>query len=251
MAVVKPFRGLRPQKDLAAKVAGPPYDVLNSEEAREMAKDNPYSFLQVNKPEISLDPSISEHDERVYQKGAENLRNMISQNILFQDDAPRYYLYKQIMGDHRQVGLVAAASVEDYENDIIKKHEFTRPDKEDDRVKHIQYQNAQVGPVFLTYPANATIDQLTAEILKTAPEYDITGDDGVRHTLWVIDNAALLSTIEKTFASIEYLYVADGHHRSAAAMLPAPLHAPPHGVWRQLLRGRSGAAAGKCVRGVH
>lgn len=218
MAVVKPFRGLRPQKDLAAKVAGPPYDVLNSEEAREMAKDNPYSFLQVNKPEISLDPSISAHDERVYQKGAENLRNMISQNILFQDDAPRYYLYKQIMGDHRQVGLVAAASVEDYENDIIKKHEFTRPDKEDDRVKHIQYQNAQVGPVFLTYPANATIDQLTAEILKTAPEYDITGDDGVRHTLWVIDNAALLSTIEKTFASIEYLYVADGHHRSAAAM---------------------------------
>ncbi len=218
MADVKPFRGLRPQKHLADKVAAPPYDVLNSEEARQLAKDNPYSFLHINKPEISLPPEVDLYDDRVYQKGAENLRKMIDEKIVVQDDSPHFYVYKQVMGSHEQVGLVACASVEDYENDIIKKHEFTRPDKEDDRVKHIDHQNAQVGPVFLTYHANQTIDTLTATTMQSTPEYDITGDDGVRHTLWIVDNADTISTIQNTFAGIDYLYVADGHHRSAAAM---------------------------------
>ncbi len=217
MALVKPFRGLRPNPELVDAVAAPPYDVLNSAEARELATGNPHSFLHVNKPEIDLDPDVNVYDEKVYQKGADNLRKMIADGTVRQDDSECFYVYKQIMGAHSQVGLVANASVAEYENDKIKKHEFTRPEKEDDRVKHIDYQNAQVGPVFLTYRASEAIDALTNQVMGNAPVYDLESD-GVRHTLWVVDDAAVIAELENEFAKIDALYVADGHHRSAAAM---------------------------------
>jgi len=218
MVLVKPFRGLRPKKEYAEKVAAPPYDVLDSREAREMAKDNPYSFLHVNKPEIDLDPDLNSYDEKVYRKGAENLRKLIQQGILIQDEKPKFYVYRQIMGDHIQVGLVACASVEEYEKDIIKKHELTRPDKENDRVKHILHQNAQVGPVFLTYKARPEIDRLIQQVMQNDPENDFTSDDGVRHTLWIIEDDQIIERIQSEFKKVDVLYVADGHHRSAAAM---------------------------------
>lgn len=217
MAKIKPFRGLRPQKELADKVAAPPYDVLSSDEAREMAKDNPYSFLHVNKPEIGLDPEINLYDKRVYLKGAENLRKFIRQGIVFQDESPRFYVYKQVMGRHQQIGLMACASVEEYEKDLIKKHELTRPDKEDDRVNHIDHLNAQVGPVFLTYRADSAIDGLIGKIVQSQPEYDFLSQDGIRHILWVVEEPGTVSALQNAFKKINPLYVADGHHRSAAA----------------------------------
>lgn len=217
MAIVKPFRGLRPRPDIADKVAAPPYDVLDSNEARQMAKGNPISFLHVNKPEIDLDPKIDLYDPRVYQKGAENLKKFITDGIMFQDKKPMFYVYRQIMGDHYQTGLVACASVDEYERDLIKKHELTRPDKEDDRVNHINTVNAQVGPVFLTYKAQKSIDQLIEKITAIEPEYDFISPDKVRHILWLVEEAQLIRKIIDLFATIDYLYVADGHHRSAAA----------------------------------
>jgi len=216
MAIVKPFRALRPKKEFAEKVAAPPYDVLDSNEAREMAKDNPYSFLHVNKPEIDLDPSINLYDERVYQKGAENLKRLQNEGILFQDEKPQFYVYRQIMGGHQQIGLVACASVDEYEKDLIKKHELTRQEKENDRVKHILYLNAQVGPVFLTYRAQKEIDKLIASIIEQEPEYNFTSD-GIQHTLWVVDDDKTINEIVELFLQVPVLYVADGHHRSAAA----------------------------------
>ena len=218
MVTVRPFKGLRPRKELAARVAAPPYDVLSSEEAREMAKNNPYSFLHVNKPEIDLEPGIDLYDPRVYRKGAENLKRLIQEGVMVQDQEPRFYVYQQVMGRHRQVGLVACASVEEYETGLIKKHEHTRPEKEDDRVRHIDHLNAQVGPVFLTYRAREEIDRLMEGIVAQEPEYDFTGEDGVRHTLWVVSHPELIARIQQAFRRVEALYVADGHHRSAAAM---------------------------------
>ena len=218
MAIVRPFRGLRPKKEFAQQVAAPPYDVLSSEEAREMAKDNPYSFLHVNKPEIDLEEGVNPYDQRVYQKGAENLRRLISEGILIEDPNPRFYVYKQVMGGHQQVGLVACASVEEYEKDLIKKHELTRPDKEDDRVNHINYLNAQVGPVFLTYHEQPDIDQLMDDITQSPPEYDFTDEQNVGHTFWVVSDENQIKAIQEAFHKVPYLYVADGHHRSAAAM---------------------------------
>ena len=217
MSVVKPFRGLRPRKELAAKVAAPPYDVLDSNEAREMAKGDPYIFLHVNKPEIDLDPNIDPYDQRVYQKGAENLKKFITDGIIFQDKNPMFYVYRQIMGNHIQTGLVACASVDEYEKDLIKKHELTRPDKEDDRVNHILHLNAQVGPVFLTYKAEAKIDRVIDGITQGTSEYDFTSSDGIRHILWLVGDHKLINKITSLFAQKDVLYVADGHHRSAAA----------------------------------
>lgn len=217
MASVKPFRGLRPKKEYARKVAAPPYDVLSSKEAREMAKDNPLSFLHVNKPEIDLEEGMDPYDERIYRKGAENLHKLIEGGILVRDASPFFYVYKQVMGDHKQVGLVACASVEDYENNLIKKHEFTRQEKEDDRVNHVSHLNAQVGPVFLTYVADPVIDNLVVEVTGSAPEYDFESDDRVRHILWVVDDPRTIARIEQAFQGVPCLYVADGHHRSAAA----------------------------------
>ena len=217
MARIKPFRGLRPVPEKVAEVASPPYDVLNSDEAREKAKDNPLSFLHVVKPEIDLDPAIDHYDPKVYAKGAENLNRLIDQKVLVQDGKPCYYVYRLRMGDHEQVGLVAIASVEDYVQNRIKKHEHTRPDKEQDRVNHINHLNAQAGPVFLTYRANQEIDDLIEKSMTKDPVYDFVGDYDVQHTFYVVEDASLIQRITDAFSRIDALYVADGHHRSAAA----------------------------------
>jgi uncharacterized protein (DUF1015 family) len=218
MAFIKPFAALRPKPELASKICELPYDVMSSEEARGMAKGNPLSFLHVSKPEIDLDPSIDVHDSRVYDKGRENFIRMIKEGNLVRDTAPCFYLYRQVMGTHSQVGLVAAASCEDYERDIIKKHELTRPDKEDDRVRHIEILNSQTGPVFLSYPKNARMDEFTSRVVAARqPDVDFTSSDGVRHTSWRISESAEIKLIQEEFAKIPALYIADGHHRSAAA----------------------------------
>ena len=217
MKLIKPFRALRPTRDLASRVASHPYDVLNREEALALARDNPYSFLHINKPEVDVDASVGVYDQAVYDKGAENLQRFVREGILRRDDEERLYVYKQVMGEHEQVGLVAVASLEAYERDLIKKHEFTRPDKEDDRVAHMDALNAQVGPVFLTYRAENEVDALIDGVVAAEPEYDFAAEDGTRHVFWVIEDTALIASIEAAFAKVDCLYVADGHHRSAAA----------------------------------
>jgi uncharacterized protein (DUF1015 family) len=217
MPDVQPFKGLRPAPELAEKVAAPPYDVLNSEEARELVKNNPYSYLHVSKPEIDLPAGIDQYDQRVYEKGVENFQKMIADKILIQDDKPCFYIYRQIMGDHEQTGIVAAASVEDYDNGIIKIHEYTREDKEQDRAKHVDMLSANTGPVFLTYHAKQEIDSIVVECKKEEPLYDFTSSDGIRHTLWIVKDKKVTGQIIKEFDALDYLYVSDGHHRSAAA----------------------------------
>jgi uncharacterized protein (DUF1015 family) len=217
MSLIKPFRGLRPTPAHAADVVAPPYDVLNTEEARARAQGRPYSFLHISKPEIDLPPDTDPHAAQVYATGAENLHKLVHAEILIRDDKPLYYAYRLIMGQHQQVGLVAVASVKDYDSNRIRKHEFTRPDKEDDRVRQIDALNAQTGPVFLTYRHNATVDALMAKVMQQQPEYDLTADDGVQHTIWLIADAADIATLTTTFDAMPCLYIADGHHRSAAA----------------------------------
>lgn len=217
MANAKPFKGLRPVPEKIDQVASPPYDVLNSAEAREKVKGNSNSFLHVIKPEIDLDPSIDPYDERVYAKGAENLKYLIDNSILIQDDKPCYYVYKLQMGGRIQTGLVAVASVEDYNENRIKKHEFTRAVKEQDRLNHIDNLNAQTGPVLLTYRSNKNINMLIDESMKKKPVYEFTGDYEVRHTFYMVDDDELINGIRKEFNKIDALYIADGHHRSAAA----------------------------------
>ncbi|MBN2382514.1 DUF1015 domain-containing protein [bacterium] len=216
MVWLKPFKGLRPKKEHAVQVAAPPYDVLNSEEAREMAKGNPLSFLHVTKPEIDLDPSISLYDDRVYAKGGENLKRLISDGILVQDPKDCFYVYAQRMGTHRQVGLVAGASIDDYEADLIKKHELTRQDKEDDRTRHVDTLNANTGPVFLTYKARPAINELITRVTRQEPYVDFTSADGVQHTFWVVADQTTIDSLATEFKNISHLYVADGHHRSAS-----------------------------------
>jgi uncharacterized protein (DUF1015 family) len=217
MPLIRPFPGVRPLPEKAAEVAAPPYDVLDSNEARERAAGKPWSFLHISKPEIDLPPGADPYDAAVYAKGKENFDRMIEEGVLKQDSAPRYYLYRLIMGDHQQTGLVAAASVADYDTNRIRKHEFTRPDKEDDRVRQVDALSAQTGPVFLTYKHNAAIDELAAVATAAAPEIDLVADTGVRHSLWVLSDAAELDLITRTFDAMDCLYIADGHHRSAAA----------------------------------
>jgi uncharacterized protein (DUF1015 family) len=218
MATIKPFAALRPKPELAARVCELPYDVMSSEEARRIAAGNPLSFLHVSKPEIDLPPATDPYAPEVYAKGRENFERLITQGALRPDPAPFFYFYRQIMGQHRQTGIVAAASCEDYLKDIIKKHEFTRPDKEDDRLRHIETLNAQTGPVFLTYRAVPAIDVLAARTTAGPPDIDFTAPDGVRHTSWVVKDAAAIRSIEAEFARIPFLYIADGHHRSSAAV---------------------------------
>jgi uncharacterized protein (DUF1015 family) len=217
MAQIKPFAALRPKPESAKRICELPYDVMSSAEAREIAKNNPLSFLHVSKPEIDLPVSTDVHDEAVYAKGKENFDKLISQGALKQDVQPCFYLYRQIMGEHSQVGIVAVASCEEYLQGIIKKHEFTRPDKEDDRVRHIETLNSQTGPVFLTYLAQAAVDKFIAEKISEKPEIDFVADDGVRHSAWVISAPESIAKIESEFQRIPFLYIADGHHRSAAA----------------------------------
>jgi uncharacterized protein (DUF1015 family) len=217
MASVKPFRALRPKPELAARVCELPYDVMSSDEAREIAKDNPLSFLRVSKPEIDLPAGTDLYSPEVYAKGKENFERLLREGALRQDATPCFYLYRQIMGNHSQVGLVAAASCEEYIDGIIKKHELTRIDKEEDRVRHIETLNSQTGPVFLTYRAKGAIDERFGSIASGQPEIDFTAPDGVRHTSWTISDQETIAFIEQNFSAIPFLYIADGHHRSAAA----------------------------------
>ena len=217
MATLKPFAALLPKPDLAPKICELPYDVMSSDEAREMAAGNPLSFLHVSKPEIDLAPGTAVDAPEVYAKGLENFQKLIAQCALSQDDKPNFYLYRQIMGRHSQTGLVAAASCDEYNRGIIKKHELTRPDKEDDRVRHIETLNSQTGPVFLTYKAVQAVDNFVANKTPEKPAVDFTATDGVRHSAWKISDPADIRFIEQQFAQIPYLYIADGHHRSAAA----------------------------------
>ena len=215
MVVVRAFKGLRPRDDVAEKVASPPYDVLDSEEARILVKENPLSFLRVVKPEVDLHQDTDLYSEPVYQKGSDNLRSLIDDGTMIQDTTPLYYFYKQVMGDHSQYGLVATVSASDYEAELIKKHEFTRPDKEADRVKHIMTQKAQCGPVFLTYPDITSFNLLQEEYCEShEPVADFVSPDDIGHVLWLVDDIEIINTIRETFEAVPSLYVADGHHRS-------------------------------------
>ena len=216
MVRIKPFRGVRPAREMAEKVASFPYDVLNSQEARELASDNPYSFLRVVKPEITLDPSIDLYDDRVYQAGKENLEKLIKEGALIQDDEDHLYVYRQTMGNHVQTGLVGCASADDYNADRIKKHELTRADKEKDRTRHVYTTNANAGPVFLTYKAVNEIDSIIEKVTEGEPEYDFVSDDGIGHTFWVIRDRETIGRLESLFEDMDAVYVADGHHRSAS-----------------------------------
>jgi uncharacterized protein (DUF1015 family) len=223
MSLIRPFRGLRPKQNDAADVIAPPYDVLNTEEARLRATGRPRSFLHISKPEIDLPADTNPYAAQVYALGAKNFQRLINEGVLIRENKPCYYAYRLIMGSHQQTGLVAVASVADYNSNRIRKHEFTRPDKEDDRVRQIDALNAQTGPVFLTYRRNPTVDQIIHAVCGKHPEYDLTADDGVQHTFWVIDDASHIDTLTTTFDAMTCLYIADGHHRSAAAARVAAL----------------------------
>ena len=221
MAVIKPFKGLRPPKELAATLASRPYDVLNSDEARLEARDNPYSLLRITKPEIDFPSGIDEHEAEVYEKAVENFELFQSKAWLVEDQKECLYIYAQTMNGRTQYGLVAAAAVDDYLNGVIKKHELTRADKEEDRMKHVRNTNANIEPVFFAYPAHKEIDTIVADIVKSkSAEYDFVADDGFGHHFWLIDNDSTIKRIVEIFKNeIPATYVADGHHRTAAAAL--------------------------------
>ncbi len=216
MARIEPFKGVRPKKDLAEKVASPPYDVLNSEEARAFASGNEYSFLHIVKPEIDLPEDIDHYSDKVYEKAAENFSKFLKEGILIQDSEKYFYIYRQEWKGHTQIGLVAGASAQDYIDDKIKKHELTREDKEKDRMRHIRALNANTGPVFLTFKDNENITGLMNSCMGSEPEYDFTTDDEVHHTLYLVTDKKMIDSIKRSFEKIEFLYVADGHHRSAS-----------------------------------
>lgn len=219
MAKVKPFKGMRPPKDLVTQVASRPYDVLNSEEARTEAAGNEKSLYHIIKPEIDFAPGTDEHDPCVYDKAVENFHMFQDKGWLVQDTKERYYIYAQTMNGCTQYGFVVAANVEDYMEGRIKKHELTRRDKEEDRMKHVRINNANVEPVFFAFPDNEALEQIIKDVTSQAPEYDFTAEDGFGHHFWVIDDDATIEQITKLFAEIPSLYIADGHHRSAAAAL--------------------------------
>ena len=218
MSSVKPFRAYRPRPDLARRVASFPYDVISSDEARALAAGNPHSFLHVGKPEIDLDPSISLYDDRVYAKAKENLARMIAEGVLQRDARPCLSVYQQRMGDHVQAGIVGLTSVAEYERDLIKKHEHTRKDKEDDRTRHVTECDANAEPVFLTYRKVPAIDAIVDRVRARPPLHDLVTEDGIGHTVWVVDDPAEIDALVRLFASVPALYVADGHHRTAAAV---------------------------------
>src|ERR1700761_5676322 len=219
MATIIPFRALRPEPSLAAKLASRPYDVLNSSEARQEANGNPMSFLHITKSEIDLPENMDTHSQEVYDKAKENLQSFIQQHFLIQEEKPCYYIYRLIMNGRSQTGLVTVSSVDDYEKDIIRKHELTRPDKEADRINHMKTIGAQTGNVFLAYKNVDAIDKLIEDWKSThAPVYDFVADDGISHTIWIVDNDETIQTISRLFATdVPFTYIADGHHRAASA----------------------------------
>lgn len=217
MVRIEPFKGLRPKKDIVSKLASPPYDVLSSTEAKKLTADNPFSFLRISKAEVDLPDGVDLYSDEVYNKAQENFSKFIADQLLFQDKKKFFYLYKQVWGDHVQIGLAAGASCQDYQDDVIKKHEYTREDKEKDRMRHIETLNSNTGPVFLTFKHKDTIDALFQKGMQKEPEYDFTKSTGVRHIFYVLDDDQLIADLKAEFAKIDFLYVADGHHRSAAA----------------------------------
>ena len=221
MSLINPFRALRPAPGRAGEILAPPYDVLSSAEARVRAKGKPWSFLHISKPEIDLDPAVDPYDKAVYAKAAENLKTMIAAGVLIRDDKPCYYVYRLTWRGHTQIGLACAASVADYNSNRIRKHELTTPVKEDDRVRQIEAINAQTGPVMIAYPSAPAIDGILRHATGNAPAVDVIVDDiadvPVGHQLWVISDGAIIDTITRAFDALPALYIADGHHRSAAA----------------------------------
>ena len=219
MARVKPFKGLRPPRELVTKVASRPYDVLNSKEAKAEAEGNDMSLYHIIKPEINFDPMLDEHDSAVYEKAVEQFHHFQDKGWLVQDAQENYYIYAQTMNGRTQYGIVVAANVDDYLNGVIKKHELTRRDKEEDRMKHVRVNNANLEPVFFAFPDNAGLQEIIDKTIAGEPEYDFVAEDGFGHHFWVIDDEATKARITQLFADIPYLYIADGHHRTAAAAL--------------------------------
>ncbi len=217
MNLIRPFHGLRPAAGRGADVVAPPYDVLNTQEAIERAQGRPWSFLHISRPEIDLPEGTDPYDASVYAKARENLDKMMDAGVLVKDDHANYYAYRLIMDGHQQIGLVAAASVVDYDTNRIRKHEFTRPVKEDDRVRQIEAVNAQTGPVLLAYPNAPIVDEILIAATQGEPELQTTADDGVEHTLWVISDTSVIEALTNAFDAMHALYIADGHHRSASA----------------------------------
>ncbi len=218
MSQIKPFKAYRPKPDIAGNLASVPYDVVNTAEARKLAEGNPVSFLHVCRPEIEFPEGVDEHDDKVYAKGAENLKKFIKEGALVQDATPCLYVYQQKMGDHVQAGLVCLCSVKEYENDLIKKHEYTRKDKEDDRTRHVTEQAANAEPVFLTYRAVPYIDGIVDKVRATKPLYDIVTPDGIGHTVWKLEDESAIYAVAHLFDGVSALYIADGHHRTASAV---------------------------------
>lgn len=225
MNLISPFAGLRPVDDRAADVVAPPYDVLSSAEARLRAAGRPWSFLHISRPEIDLPEGTDPYSPEVYARAASNLQAMLDEGVLARDVQPCYYVYRLVMGDHSQTGLVAVASVAAYDSNRIRKHEYTRPDKEDDRVRQIEALNAQTGPVLLACKSDPSVDALLDAVTGARPEVSLTADDGISHSLWVVRDAAVIGRITAAFDAMDALYIADGHHRSAAASRVAASHA--------------------------
>src|ERR1043165_893133 len=214
VAVIRPFRALRPRPEQAQLVASVPYDVVNTEEARALANENPLSFLHVSRPEIDLPPGTNLYSDAVYRKAVENFEKLVATCPLEKEAEPSLYLYRLIMGDHEQIGIVACCSIDEYDNGTIRKHERTRRDKEDDRTRHMLMLRAQTGPVFLTYRQRPEIDEQVAAAIDAEPLFDLTAPDGVRHTIWRLGET---ESLVQSFASVPLLYIADGHHRAASA----------------------------------
>ena len=218
MITVKPFFALRPDEKLVSECAALPYDVMSSDEARAMVEGKPYSFLHIDKAEIDLDKSVDIYDEKVYAKAASNLKEFEDKGVYINDGKKRYYFYRQIMDGRAQTGIVGCASIDDYLENRIKKHEFTRADKEIDRIKHVDICSAHTGPIFLTYKDSSILDNIIEKETEKAPIYDFTSEDGIRHTVWATDDVNVDTAIEQEFSSLEALYIADGHHRAASAV---------------------------------
>ncbi|HHJ13019.1 MAG TPA: DUF1015 domain-containing protein [Gammaproteobacteria bacterium] len=236
MSLIRPFRGLRPVPEHAADVVAPPYDVLNTEEARERAAGRPLSFLHISKAEIDLPEGTDPYDASVYARAAENLKRLVDEGVLIRETRPVYYVYRLTMGDHQQTGLVAAASVADYDSNRIRKHEYTRPAKEDDRVRQIEALNAQTGPVLLAYRSQDDVDRLIASVTDQAPLYDLVAGDGIGHAFWILDDTDTIERLTRAFDAMPAIYIADGHHRSAAASrVAASKNGPPDAMSRYFL----------------
>lgn len=219
MAIVRPFKAIRPQKELVKEVASLPYDVMSREEAKKMARGNKNSFLHVVRSEIDVDDSVDKYDEIVYKTANENLENFIKNDILIQDEAPKFYIYRQLMNGRVQTGIVGCTSIDDYMNNIIKKHEFTRPEKEIDRIKNFDYTNANTAPIFLTYRKNDEINKIVNDWIKFhMPVYNFITEDDITHIIWVVEDEEKIQKIKEIFSGIDYLYIADGHHRSASSV---------------------------------